>query len=55
VAADVRLNLQRAYKILYRSGRSTGAALEQIRAAVEPSPEVEHLCHFIASTKRGIC
>jgi UDP-N-acetylglucosamine acyltransferase len=55
VAADVRLNLQRAYKILYRSGRSTGAALEQIRAAVEPSPEIEHLCHFIASTKRGIC
>jgi UDP-N-acetylglucosamine acyltransferase len=55
VAADVRLNLQRAYKILYRSGRARGSALEQIRAEVEPSPEIEHLCHFIASTKRGIC
>jgi UDP-N-acetylglucosamine acyltransferase len=55
VAADVRLNLQRAYKILYRSGRAKGPALEQIRAEVEPSPEIEHLCNFIASTKRGIC
>jgi UDP-N-acetylglucosamine acyltransferase len=53
--ADARQKLQRAYKILYRSGRSTAQALEQIRAEVEPSPEIEHLCDFIASTKRGIC
>ena len=55
VPADVRLNLQRAYKILYRSGRAPGPALEQIRGEIEPSPEIEQLCEFIASSKRGIC
>jgi UDP-N-acetylglucosamine acyltransferase len=51
----VRLNIQRAYKILYRSGRTPAAALEQIRSEVEPSPEIERLSEFIASSKRGIC
>lgn len=55
VTADVRLNIQRAYKILYRSGRAPGPALEQIRSEIEPSPEIERLCEFIASSKRGIC
>jgi UDP-N-acetylglucosamine acyltransferase len=55
VSSDVRLNIQRAYKILYRSGRTPAAALEQIRSEVEPSPEIELLSEFIASSKRGIC
>jgi UDP-N-acetylglucosamine acyltransferase len=55
VSSAVRLDLQRAYKILYRSGHAPARALEQIRADLEPSPEVEHLCEFIASSKRGIC
>jgi UDP-N-acetylglucosamine acyltransferase len=55
VPAAVRLNLQRAYKILYRSGHAPGPALARIRSDVEPSPEIEHLCDFIASSKRGIC
>jgi UDP-N-acetylglucosamine acyltransferase len=55
VPPEVRLNLQRAYKILYRSGHGPGKALERIRAEIEPSVEVERLCEFIASSKRGIC
>jgi UDP-N-acetylglucosamine acyltransferase len=55
VSAKVRLNLQRAYKILYRSGQAPGPALERIRGEIEPSPEIEHLCEFIVSSKRGIC
>lgn len=55
VPADVRLNLQRAYKLLYRSGHGPGKALERIRAEIEPSAEIEHLCEFIAASKRGIC
>ena len=55
VPAAVRLNLQRAYKILYRSGHAPGPSLERIRGEVEPSPEMTHLCDFIASSKRGIC
>ena len=55
VSSEIRLNIQRAYKILYRSGRAPGPALEQIRSEIEPSPEIEQLCEFIASSKRGIC
>ena len=55
VPADIRLNLQRAYKVLYRSGRAPGPALAQIRGEIEPSPEIDRLCEFIASSKRGIC
>jgi UDP-N-acetylglucosamine acyltransferase len=55
VSSEVRLNIQRAYKILYRSGRAPGPAVEQIRSDIEPSPEIERLCEFVASSKRGIC
>jgi UDP-N-acetylglucosamine acyltransferase len=55
VPAAVRLNLQRAYKLLYRSGLRPAKALDRIRAELEPSAEIEHLCEFIASSKRGIC
>ena len=54
-SAAVRLNLQRAYKVLYRSGLAPASAVERIRADLEPLPEVERLCEFIASSKRGIC
>lgn len=55
VSPEARLNLQRAFKIIYRSGRAPAAAVEQIRGEIELSPEIEHLCEFIASSKRGIC
>jgi UDP-N-acetylglucosamine acyltransferase len=55
VPAAVRLNLQRAYRILYRSGHGPSKGLELVRAEVEPSPEIDQLCEFIASSKRGIC
>jgi UDP-N-acetylglucosamine acyltransferase len=55
VSSDARLSLQRAYKILYRSGHGPRPALERIRGELEPSPEIQHLCEFIESSKRGIC
>jgi UDP-N-acetylglucosamine acyltransferase len=55
VPAPVRLNIQRAFKILYRSGLAPASALERIRSEVEPSAEIDRLCEFIASSKRGIC
>lgn len=55
IPADVRLDLQRAYKILYRSGHSTAGALELIRSEITPSEPVKHLVEFIAASKRGIC
>jgi UDP-N-acetylglucosamine acyltransferase len=55
VPPEERLVLQRAYKLLYRSGHSTAAALERIRQELPPSPYVHHLVEFIAASKRGIC
>jgi UDP-N-acetylglucosamine acyltransferase len=54
VPAEARLALQRAYKLLYRSGHAPGPALERVRAEIEPSPWIDHLVEFIASSKRGI-
>jgi UDP-N-acetylglucosamine acyltransferase len=55
VSPDVRLDLQRAYKILYRSGHSVARALEIIRSELAPSSPINHLVEFIAGSKRGIC
>jgi UDP-N-acetylglucosamine acyltransferase len=55
VPPGTRLNLQRAHRILYRSGHGPGKGLERIRAEIEPSPEIDRLCEFIATSKRGIC
>jgi UDP-N-acetylglucosamine acyltransferase len=53
--AAARLALQRAYKILYRSGHAPGPALERIRAEIEPSEYIDRLVAFITTSKRGIC
>ena len=55
VSAETRLELQRAFKILYRSWHAPGRALEVIRAELRPSAELNHLVEFIAASKRGIC
>ena len=52
---EARLELQRAYKLLYRSGHARARALELIRSELEPLPEVNHLVDFIVGSKRGIC
>lgn len=55
VEAEVRLELQRAFKLLYRSGHTPGRAIELIRADLRPLPEITRLVEFVASSKRGIC
>ncbi len=55
VPAAARLDLQRAFKILYRSGHTTARALERIRAELPASEYIEQLLAFITSSKRGIC
>jgi UDP-N-acetylglucosamine acyltransferase len=54
VPAGDRLELQRAYKILYRSGHTPAQALERVRTELAPSPYVKHLVEFVESSKRGI-
>ncbi len=55
VPAKCRLELQRAFRLLYRSGHSTARALELIRGELEPSEYISSLVEFIATSKRGIC
>ncbi|HEY8964876.1 MAG TPA: acyl-ACP--UDP-N-acetylglucosamine O-acyltransferase [Candidatus Methylacidiphilales bacterium] len=51
---DVRLNLTRAYKFLYRSGMNISQALEAIEKELQ-GPEIEKLVKFIRNSQRGIC
>ncbi|MFO7870881.1 MAG: acyl-ACP--UDP-N-acetylglucosamine O-acyltransferase [Kiritimatiellia bacterium] len=52
--AEVRKSLKEAYRLLYRSGLSTGAAIEKIRSGLDANAEVEHLISFIEGSERGI-
>jgi UDP-N-acetylglucosamine acyltransferase len=45
--------LQKAFRILTRSGLNTSQAVERIGAEVADTPEVAHLLAFIASSERG--
>lgn len=55
ISPEIRRELQRAYKILYRSRLSVSHALERIRNETNPSAEVNHLVEFVATSTRGIC
>jgi UDP-N-acetylglucosamine acyltransferase len=45
--------LQKAFRILTRTGLNTSQAVERIGAEVADTPEVAHLLAFIASCERG--
>ncbi|MEK0446210.1 MAG: acyl-ACP--UDP-N-acetylglucosamine O-acyltransferase [Verrucomicrobiota bacterium] len=51
----LRLEMKRAFDLLYRGGLNVAQALEQARLRAW-SPEVEHFWEFVeASKKRGLC
>ena len=52
--ADQRMELQRLYRALFRSGMDMGTALRAARAAFS-SPAALAMLDFIASSKRGVC
>jgi UDP-N-acetylglucosamine acyltransferase len=45
--------LQKAFRLLTRSGLNTRQAIERIQAEVPPSPELDDLMGFIATSERG--
>jgi UDP-N-acetylglucosamine acyltransferase len=45
--------LQKAFRLLTRSGLNTSQAVERIHAEVEQTPEVTELLDFMASSERG--
>jgi UDP-N-acetylglucosamine acyltransferase len=50
---ETRMEIKRAYKILYRSGLGVTNALAEIKKDCH-SPEVKHFVEFIENSKRGI-
>lgn len=53
ITPEVRDEIKRAYKLLYRSKLNTSNALSEIEKCCS-SPEVKHLVEFIRNSKRGI-
>jgi UDP-N-acetylglucosamine acyltransferase len=53
IGRDVRLEIKRAYKILYREGRTLPEALEAIERELK-SAECRALVEFVRASKRGI-
>lgn len=54
IKLDVRLELSRAFKILFRSQLKIDEALNRIENELEPIAEIQHLLSFCRETKRGL-
>jgi UDP-N-acetylglucosamine acyltransferase len=48
-------DIQRAYRLVFRSGLKVAEALARVRAELPASPEVEHFLAFIQASQRGVC
>jgi UDP-N-acetylglucosamine acyltransferase len=53
IAANVRMQIRAAYKLLYRSNLNQSQALQAIEEEIEQSPELDHLLSFIRNTREG--
>ena len=52
---DVRKNLKRAYRMLYRSGMKLSEAITAMEQELDSSEPVDHLLRFLRNVNRGIC
>jgi UDP-N-acetylglucosamine acyltransferase len=55
LTTQVRGELRRAYRLLYRAGVNTSQALDGMRQEGLTSHEVQRLITFVEGAKRGIC
>lgn len=51
---EVRRELSKAFKLLYRSGLHIGEALNRIEQELPQSSEIQHFIQFCRSSKRGL-
>lgn len=54
ISAEVRSNLKKAFRIIYRSGLSLEKAIEEMEIQLDSSEEVEHMLRFLRNAERGI-
>ncbi|MEG0797166.1 MAG: acyl-ACP--UDP-N-acetylglucosamine O-acyltransferase [Acidaminococcaceae bacterium] len=55
VAPEIRSNLKKAYRMLYRSGLTLDQAVAMMEQELDSSEEVEHMLRFLRNVERGIC
>lgn len=55
LSEDVRHNLKRAYRILFRSGLKLSEAITTMEQELDSSEPVDHLLRFLRNVNRGIC
>jgi UDP-N-acetylglucosamine acyltransferase len=54
VPSEIRDEIRKAYKILYRSNLNTSQAIEVLETSLIGSPETEHFIGFLKGAERGI-
>ena len=54
IPAEVRLEMKRAYRILYRSQLNVLPALDRIARELKPYPEIHEFVEFVRASERGI-
>lgn len=55
VSSELRKEIKRAYRLLYRSNLNVSEALERIDQDLNHSQEIESLICFVKNAQRGIC
>jgi len=55
IKPDLRREIKRAYKFLYRSNLNITEAIEKMDQELNASKEIEHFLRFLRNVQRGIC
>lgn len=55
ISDEVKRDLKRAYRLLFRSNLSLRAAIAEMEHELHAYEEVEHLLRFLRNCERGIC
>jgi len=55
ISPELRLEIKRAYKILYRSKLGIEEAIDMMDQELDASDEIEHFLRFLRNVQRGIC
>lgn len=55
ISPEVRDEIKKAYRILYRSNLTITQAIQQMEQELQGTPEIDHFIRFLRNAERGIC
>ena len=55
IPPEVRDEIKKAYRILYRANLSVAQAIEKMEHELKSSPEIDHFIRFLRNVQWGIC